>query len=65
MQFVRIIEDGSIQALESKCNDLIREVDKKYMFAELTDKSLMYNETDKTYVMSLTFDVGVDKDIAL
>lgn len=65
MQFVRIIEDGSIQALENKCNEMIRKMDKKYMFAEIVDKSLVYNETDKTYVMSLTFDVGVNRDIAL
>lgn len=57
---IKIIEDDSAGGLEIMCNDLIKEMKKKYRFADLLDSKVTYNEKSNTYIMVLTFDVSTN-----
>lgn len=55
---IRILENDNVYGLERDCNNLISTLEEEYLFVELTDSKLVYNDSDKVYVMTLVFDVG-------
>ena len=55
---IKIIEDDSAGGLEKKCNDLLKEMKKKYRFVDLLDSKVTYNEKSNSYIMVLTFDIS-------
>lgn len=57
---IKVIEDDSAGGLEIKCNDLIKEMKKKYRFVDLLDSKVTYNEKSNSYIMVLTFDVSTN-----
>lgn len=57
---IKIIEDDSAGGLKIKCNDLLKEMKKKYKFVDLLDSKVAYNDKSNSYIMVLTFDVCND-----